>query len=92
MRDQLALTSGGAMPASSRSRAPHRNYRVARRPAHSAWVEPEQWLRQTPQHEGSWWPAWRYWLHVRTARARQADSAAAAWLSPGQYVMQRYSD
>ncbi|MDP1693875.1 MAG: alpha/beta fold hydrolase [Burkholderiaceae bacterium] len=93
----FVLTSGGHN-AGIVSEPGHagRSYRVDCRPAHSAWVEPEQWLRQAPQHEASWWGAWHSWLAARSSPPRRARPipATAATLgdAPGRYVMQRYSD
>jgi polyhydroxyalkanoate synthase subunit PhaC len=74
---------------------PGRSYRIDCRPAHSAWVEAEQWLRQAPQREGSWWREWHAWLAERSTaprRARPIPATAALGDAPGEYVMQRYSD
>lgn len=27
-----------------------------------AYLDPETWQQITPEHDGSWWPAWRQWL------------------------------
>jgi len=60
-------------------------------------VDADAWLADTPVTEGSWWPAWRDWLHRHgTARpvappplgAPQAGLAAGE-AAPGRYVHQR---
>jgi len=92
----FVLTSGGhnAGIISEPGHA-NRSYRIDCRPAHGAWVEHEQWLRQAPQHEGSWWPAWHEWLAARSSRmqrARPIPAKASLADAPGRYVRQRYAD
>ena len=64
----FVLTSGGHN-AGIISEPGHaqRSYQIGCRSAQGAWVEPGQWARQTPQHEGSWWPAWQAWLAERSS-------------------------
>ena len=67
------------------------------RAAQGPWVEPEQWLAQAAQHEGSWWPAWQAWLAARSSKRQRPRPSAATDTAvlgdaPGQYVMQRYRD
>jgi polyhydroxyalkanoate synthase len=72
-----------------------RSYRIGHRAEHSVWVEPEQWLQQTPPSEGSWWPAWQQWLAAQSSPARRArpiPAVAALGDAPGEYVRQRYSE
>jgi len=92
----FVLTSGGhnAGIISEPGHA-NRSYLMACRPAHGSWVEPGQWARQAPQHEGSWWPAWHEWLAARSSPMRRAKSiptGAVLGDAPGEYVRQRYSD
>ncbi|HSQ71581.1 MAG TPA: alpha/beta fold hydrolase, partial [Rubrivivax sp.] len=53
----FVLTSGGHN-AGIVSEPGHagRHYRIRIRPAHGPWEQREKWLRQAPQHDGSWWP------------------------------------
>jgi polyhydroxyalkanoate synthase len=92
----FVLTSGGhnAGIVSEPGHA-NRNYRIDCRAAHGAWVEAEQWLRQTPRREGSWWTEWHTWLAERSSapqRARPIPPQAALADAPGDYVMQRFGD
>ena len=92
----FVLTSGGhnAGIISEPGHA-HRSYQMATRPAHGAWIEHEQWAAQTPQREGSWWPAWHQWLARHSGRklaAPKLPAKAALGNAPGSYVMQRYRD
>jgi polyhydroxyalkanoate synthase len=92
----FVLTSGGHNAGIvSEPGHPGRSYRIDRRPVHSPWVEAEQWLRQTPQREGSWWQAWHGWLAEHSSaprRARPIPAAATLGDAPGEYVMQRFGD
>jgi polyhydroxyalkanoate synthase len=92
----FVLTSGGhnAGIISEPGHA-HRSYRVAARPAHGPWVEPEEWAAQATPHEGSWWPAWHQWLARQSSRkqaARATPAHAVLGDAPGEYVLQRYAD
>jgi polyhydroxyalkanoate synthase len=92
----FVLTSGGhnAGIISEPGHA-HRSYRIAARPAHGPWVEPEEWAAQATPHEGSWWPAWHQWLAKQSSRkqaARAAPAHAVLGDAPGEYVLQRYAD
>ena len=92
----FVLTSGGhnAGIISEPGHA-HRSYQIDTRPAHGTWVEHEQWAAQTPQREGSWWPAWHQWLARHSGRKHVAPKLPAKAVlddAPGRYVMQRYKD
>ena len=92
----FVLTSGGhnagiiSEPGHAR-----RSYRMAARPAHGPWIEPEEWTAQATAHEGSWWPAWHQWLASKSSRkqaARPVGAHAVLCDAPGEYVLQRYAD
>jgi polyhydroxyalkanoate synthase len=92
----FVLTSGGhnAGIVSEPGHA-NRNFRINCRPAHGAWIEPDQWLVDAAQHEGSWWPAWHEWLAARSSRPQRPPSLPAAAVlddAPGRYVRQRYAE
>ena len=70
-----------------------RRFQVDTRPAHDAYVPPDQWVRQTPVTEGSWWPCWTDWLASQSqARAAPPGLGTAALPAladaPGTYVLQ----
>jgi len=46
-----------------------RRFQIAARKEHETYIPPDQWAQQTPEQEGSWWPAWVEWL---AAVARQS--------------------
>ncbi|WXK39477.1 class I poly(R)-hydroxyalkanoic acid synthase [Mycetohabitans rhizoxinica] len=57
--------------------------------------DPEQWLRQSTQRPGSWWPAWSGWLARYGGKRIKARAKAgnATYLpiepAPGRYVLVR---
>ena len=59
-------------------------------------LSPDEWTKQAPRHEGSWWNAWSEWLvsqgSGRKVRARVPAHDAGLGAAPGQYVMVRYND
>ena len=62
----FALTSGGHNAGIvSEPGHPRRHYRVRARKAEDMHMDPDTWLVETPEHEGSWWPAWAEWLGRR---------------------------
>jgi poly[(R)-3-hydroxyalkanoate] polymerase subunit PhaC len=92
----FVLTSGGHNAGIvSEPGHPGRSYRIDCRPADGAWIEHEQWVRRTPRHEGSWWPAWHGWLAARSSpphRASPIPPRLALCDAPGEYVRVRYAD
>jgi polyhydroxyalkanoate synthase len=56
---------------------------------------PDDWQRQAPRFEGSWWPAWHDWLVAHgsgTVPARSPRRVPALGPAPGTYVQVRYND
>lgn len=72
-------------------------FRVSERLAGAPYVDPDTWLRDTPQQEGSWWPIWLDWLKARSSpspvKARKPRNVRAGRASfcdaPGAYVLER---
>ena len=70
------------------------SYQVLGRKGEAPYIGPDEWLRQAPQHEGSWWPEW-----VRFLVAHSGASVAPPPMgglnhetladAPGEYVLQR---
>ncbi len=92
----FALVSGGhnAGIVSEPGHA-HRSYRIATRPAHGPWIAPEEWEREAPEHEGSWWPAWQQWLSAHSSRRRaptRLPRGTSLGAAPGEYVLKCYPD
>jgi polyhydroxyalkanoate synthase len=72
-----------------------RSYRLATRRRGDVYVDPESWQAATPQHDGSWWPAWQAWIagHSTGPVATPELGAPAAGLpslddAPGKYVFE----
>jgi poly[(R)-3-hydroxyalkanoate] polymerase subunit PhaC len=87
------LTSGGHNAGIvSEPGRDHRSFQVMTRKAEDRYVDPETFLAQAPQKEGSWWPEWTAWLAARSGDAvgppalGGADGAALAD-APGSYVL-----
>ena len=85
------------MPASCRSRRRRsRTFRVMTKTASDRYVDPETWLVQASQKQGSWWPEWAAWLNARSGEPTAPPpgiGAVAAGLAPlddapGSYVLQ----
>ncbi|SDD82362.1 polyhydroxyalkanoate synthase [Cupriavidus sp. YR651] len=85
------LTSGGHNAGIvSEPGHPRRRFRVQTRPPGAAYRDPDRYLTEAEQHEGSWWPFWQAWLaansgKLRPARAPEVNALADA---PGQYVLE----
>jgi polyhydroxyalkanoate synthase len=54
--------------------------------------DPDAWLAQAEQHDGSWWPRWAEWQRARSGPQRAArktlgsDQYPAREPAPGRYV------
>jgi len=91
------LTSGGHNAGIiSEPGHPHRHYRIGDHAARSCFVPPEKWRNRTPEHEGSWWPAWQAWLAARSGKPGPLPSMGCKEAgypplcpAPGEYVLQR---
>ena len=60
-----------------------------------ATLAADDWHRQAPRFEGSWWPAWHQWLEQAGSgrvKARRVDPKAALAPAPGTYVHVRYRE
>ncbi|WP_084170230.1 PHA/PHB synthase family protein [Paraburkholderia ferrariae] len=67
----------------------HRYYRCATREPGGAYRSRNEFVKETPAVDGSWWLAWRDWLRERStgevpARTPEAGLGAA----PGEYVLE----
>ena len=91
----VVLTSGGHNAGIvSEPGRPRRSLRLRTRPAGGNYVPPEDWLEHTPEHEGSWWPAWSDWLAARSgARVAPPTIGAPDYPAlddaPGRYVHEK---
>lgn len=61
---------------------------------HESPPDPDEWLAEAQEQQGSWWPHWLEWLRERSGEERQAptgpgsESHPAAEPAPGTYVRQ----
>ena len=74
---------------------PGRRYRVMTREKDGLYVDPDSWLAETAQKDGSWWPEWCDWLGERSAPPapppEMGDRETAYQPlcdAPGTYVLQ----
>ncbi len=91
----FVLTSGGHNAGIvSEPGHPGRTFRIRSREATDLHVDPETWVRETPEREGSWWSAWVAWLDARSGppvappRLGSDDHPPVAD-APGSYVFQK---
>ena len=76
--------------------AGRRNFRVGEHGPKDHYVDPDRFLVEARQKEGSWWPEWITWLENRsgalTARPAMGASEAGCPIlgdAPGKYVLQQ---
>ena len=87
------LTSGGHNAGiCSEPGHPGRHFRSSLLPNSENYIDPDRWLKHTPEQAGSWWPCWADWLaQGQTQRAAVPvmieDSELPA--APGEYVLMR---
>lgn len=93
----FVLTSGGhnggilSVPGK-----PRRHYRQGHRPVGRRYMDPDTWLAEHPEIEGSWWTAWAEWLKQKSAAEQVAPPSMGApekglapiAPAPGTYVHQ----
>lgn len=90
------LTSGGHNAGIiSEPGHPHRHYRMHTKTKDAPYIDPDAWVAQTPQEEGSWWPALAQWLGKRSGKAAPPPQMGAATNgypplddAPGTYIYQ----
>ncbi|MDQ1811904.1 alpha/beta fold hydrolase [Massilia sp. CCM 9210] len=88
----FVLTSGGHN-AGIVSEPGHRgrHYYTARRRPGDCYIDPERWLDQASERDGSWWPEWVQWLGTVSIQPRVPARVPQDGLgpAPGSYVLQR---
>jgi polyhydroxyalkanoate synthase len=72
----------------------HRGFQVMTRKADDRYIDPDAFLAQAPQKQGSWWPEWVAWLATQSGEPVDPPAmGAAAYASlgdaPGTYVLQQ---
>jgi polyhydroxyalkanoate synthase len=71
----------------------HRSYRIGHRPKGKPAPTPEDFLANSAQHKGSWWPAYADWLAARSGPlgpppGMGAEKFPALCPAPGTYVLE----
>ena len=72
----------------------HRSFQIMTRKADDRYIDPDAFLAQAPQKNGSWWPEWAAWLGARSGEPVDppemggTDHASLAD-APGSYVLQQ---
>jgi len=69
------------------------SYQVMARPPNAPYIGPDQWLKDAPRFDGSWWPEWTKWLAAHSGEpcdpprigVAQSDGANLPD-APGDYV------
>jgi polyhydroxyalkanoate synthase len=72
-----------------------RSYQIKYEAADGPYIGPEQWVREAPVHDGSWWPAWAAFLATHSGEPVAPPAFPAAqpdgtplYAAPGEYVRQ----
>ncbi|NBD28825.1 MAG: alpha/beta fold hydrolase [Alphaproteobacteria bacterium] len=69
---------------------PRRHYRTGHRAPGAPYMDPDSWLAQHENKDGSWWPEWGAWLAAHsTGRAAPPQMGASLDPAPGRYVFAR---
>jgi polyhydroxyalkanoate synthase len=92
----FVLTSGGHNAGIvSEPGHPHRRFQMSTRAAGGRYIDPDEWLEQSPTLEGSWWTAWEAWLAEHSSGRVQPPPMGAPdggygplADAPGSYVLQ----
>lgn len=90
----FVLTSGGHNAGIvSEPGHPHRHFRLHAKGKDAPYVDPDRWLAQAQQRDGSWWPALTEWLSGHSGApvappAMGAQGYRALGDAPGTYVFQ----
>ena len=83
------------MPASCPNRATiTARFQVITRKANDRYIDPDAFLAQAPQKNGSWWPEWAGWLNAHSGQPVDPPSMGGAAHvaladAPGSYVLQQ---
>lgn len=74
---------------------PRRSFQIASVEDGAGWIDPDDWVAQTPVVQGSWWEAMDQWIKARSGTPVKAKPIKADLVvcdAPGEYVMVRYAD
>jgi len=68
----------------------NRRYQIATHGHHDSYIDPETWMTTVAVQEGSWWPAWEYWLAGHSGEMSAPPPMGHALCdAPGSYVLER---
>jgi polyhydroxyalkanoate synthase subunit PhaC len=69
------------------------SYQVKNKPEDAPYVGPDEWLKEAPKTEGSWWPEWTRWLTAKSGEPCEPPRMGAGTGdgtglpdAPGEYV------
>jgi polyhydroxyalkanoate synthase len=70
-----------------------RRYRLRAKNERDPYVDPDAWLKETPAHDGPWWPAWTRWLAAQSGAPVAPPGIGGGRLAPladapGTYVLE----
>jgi polyhydroxyalkanoate synthase len=91
----FVLTSGGHNAGIvSEPGHPHRHFRIRVRDAGARTLGSEEWQRETPPQDGSWWLEWNAWLQRHSGNQVDpppmgAPGSVPLCEAPGTYVRER---
>jgi polyhydroxyalkanoate synthase len=77
---------------------PHRRYQILTTPAFTGQADtrndPDRWLAEAPDKQGSWWPAWQEWLRAHSGAPIEPPRMGLPEVeglddAPGRYVLER---
>ncbi|HEX5767240.1 MAG TPA: alpha/beta fold hydrolase [Burkholderiales bacterium] len=95
----FVLTSGGHNAGIvSPPGHPRRHYQLLTSPAFTGQTDgrtdPDHWLAQAPEHQGSWWPAWHEWLRAHSGDPVKPPRTGLPGErvlgdAPGRYVLEK---
>jgi polyhydroxyalkanoate synthase len=91
----FVLTSGGHNAGIvSEPERKERHYRMALKRETDRYLDPETWLADAAEREGSWWPAWADWLAAHSGQLTKPPNMGAPdkglrilGPAPGRYVL-----
>ncbi len=75
---------------------PRRTYQIASQKSTDKYLPPDDWVADTPSHDGSWWIEWQKWLAGYSGEKVKSPSMGASKKgykplrdAPGEYVLMK---
>lgn len=70
------------------------SYQVATKQHDAPYTDPDEWVTETPVHDGSWWPEWLKWLDQNSSEkiappAMGLPGKKTLANAPGTYVLEK---